>query len=929
MAPDQPGAVQSAVRDKKPGFPWEAAEKQLNCFVGAVALMERLGNGLGTLAFTWATVVVLGGFSTNLGQDFWYATAIVFLEALRVFSRESRSDDELLFKTTGSIRLKRVKLTRGIPYYLTVGIVMVCLYGTLEFTLRHYGYLPRPPLQLQYHCLLLTALLALASMAKVPTIAAYVKDHAFLQSSALVAVLALGGAMLWSHTPKRQAVLVIPPLFVGCLQYSAVKAIRALVSKEQQAIKVCLQKLNIHVSSPPPWLRTLGALILPAWIVVSVLVEFGAMGILILLGTLLLGNIQIPVALARIVLSSMRLATSNDNHHDTSNEHLAPALTIFYSMVLGQGALYLAACILETLFSYRVRTSLAKSCGLAYTKGYDSINLYYEHAYNKRMEEGVLAQEDLILVSFSFNSLNSNSSDKKLASVRILHSLLLHLQGASNTGLVSKITISTKVVASLIGTLGWTAPEDQGISIRLYAAKVVAVLAVDLRIVGIPGTIQMVSSLLDDVDAKNQFVKEDSPDQTEDINEEINNSMLPGLQEGKESHNDEDLFPVLGMLILESLARNLDNCAEISRAVGLIPKVIGFMSYATDTTNTSKAQQKLIMTSSLKLVAKLASTEGETGTVLRQKISGQPLLLSNLAEILEDSSGRSEQWKPTMVILSKLAVDEEISQEIGSFQVIIPKLVHAFLGTDEHSLQMVAAEALSNLSMENTSNCLAILEETGYELIWRLKNMLLNDEYTYIAASLLQNLCAHSRDKLRHQGSSEHLSFALQVVLEKIMHAKGKQLEALIGLASQIYNVIPEHCIHVLDSQTNVTGLVQKLVRALNSNKKPSSEYPRMRRVIVEMAIFIVESCPRYATIFREQGMMEALSKVERTPTRLEKYRIFFGDVGVVAESGLPLHDLVARAKGLIGFATPSPEAFNQVTVNDSSSLALCISIDY
>lgn len=72
--------------EKEPAAdPWDTADKYLNYFVGAVALMERLGNGLGILAFTWATVVVLGGFSTDLGKDFWYATAIVFLEGSRYF----------------------------------------------------------------------------------------------------------------------------------------------------------------------------------------------------------------------------------------------------------------------------------------------------------------------------------------------------------------------------------------------------------------------------------------------------------------------------------------------------------------------------------------------------------------------------------------------------------------------------------------------------------------------------------------------------------------------------------------------------------------------------------------------------------------------------------------------------------------------------
>ena len=60
-------------------------EKQLNGFVRAVALIERLGNALGTLAFTWATVVLLGGCPTVLRavHDFWFATTIVFLEAAR------------------------------------------------------------------------------------------------------------------------------------------------------------------------------------------------------------------------------------------------------------------------------------------------------------------------------------------------------------------------------------------------------------------------------------------------------------------------------------------------------------------------------------------------------------------------------------------------------------------------------------------------------------------------------------------------------------------------------------------------------------------------------------------------------------------------------------------------------------------------------
>jgi hypothetical protein len=68
-------------------------EKWLNRFVRVVATMERFGNALGTLAFTWATVVLLGGYSKDLrlDDDFWYATAIVFLEATRYAKEDSVS----------------------------------------------------------------------------------------------------------------------------------------------------------------------------------------------------------------------------------------------------------------------------------------------------------------------------------------------------------------------------------------------------------------------------------------------------------------------------------------------------------------------------------------------------------------------------------------------------------------------------------------------------------------------------------------------------------------------------------------------------------------------------------------------------------------------------------------------------------------------
>uniref|UniRef100_A0A0D9V2Z2 Uncharacterized protein n=1 Tax=Leersia perrieri TaxID=77586 RepID=A0A0D9V2Z2_9ORYZ len=188
-------------------------------------------------------------------------------------------------------------------------------------------------------------------------------------------------------------------------------------------------------------------------------------------------------------------------------------------------------------------------------------------------------------------------------------------------------------------------------------------------------------------------------------------------------------------------------------------------------------------------------------------------------------------------------------------------------------------------------------------------------------------------------------------VLEKILDAKGKQLEVLIGLASQIHNVIPaqhfskaldiiydssghfakvnhlqiigcqrkaargpdwtritdsqrhtcQHFSEALKSRyDNATALVGKLVRTLNSNQKPSPKWPRMRRATVELVICMMETHSPYKAVFREKGMKKALSEMKKTPPKLEKYKLFFGDVGVVLERGLSLLELVAKAKRLI-----------------------------
>lgn len=672
-------------------------------------------------------------------------------------------------------------------------------------------------------------------------------------------------------------------------------------------------------------------------------------------------SLQFPAAVVRLMLAVWAIAEldcrNNGPHRraycgefleesdvPTNYEHnLVPSLKIFYGLVLVQGILYTVACILEC-FSFIPRRSLVCRAGFRDQWGVKSVNMYYTYAYEKCMEASVLAPKNMDLTAFAMDCLNSDSPNMQLYGVRMLHGFLK--EQAFKIETISKLTASTKTVTTLFSMLGWTSKGDT--DIRLFATKVTAELAGSLRVVAIPGTMQFISSLLDSdhqPKRQNPLLEIDSQEEEkEPLREasidEQNSQILKCWQQmticwsipeessfclaGQDSCilrrwqkmtkfwsipeedplTDHDLLPVLGISILESLADcDHDICVEISRATGLISKIIGFTSYRSEITNTTEVQQKVIG-SSLKVLQRLSGTGGEIGMALRQSISEHPFLLNNLAEILDDN-GSSKLWKLVIDILRNLAMDGNTRQEIGHIQLIISRLMNTFLSRDaspsansDHLIRKLAGQALTMLAIESTDNCLAMLKEPGYVFIKELTIMIHDVRYRYVAASLLRNLCVHARPGLSNSDLRE-LSHALPQVLEGIMEAEGGELEILIGLSSQISSVIPNEFDQELEHGQIKEGFVKRLVDVLKANMKPTAHCPGMRRVIIEQAIYMMEYNSHYANCFKDCWMMEALTMVERTPTKAEKYRLFLGDCGLMEYSTL-MSNLVTRAKQLM-----------------------------
>ncbi|CAN6278277.1 unnamed protein product [Urochloa humidicola] len=570
--------------------------------------------------------------------------------------------------------------------------------------------------------------------------------------------------------------------------------------------------------------------------------------------------------------------------------------------------------------------------------GVECINLYHGYVLEKCMEMDALAPNKISLSSFAMDSVSSDSPKMQLHGIQLMHNLLQ--TETTKTRLLAKITTCAKTSARLINMLDWTNPGST--TIRLFAAKVTAELTKDLRVVTIPWTIQNVSTLLDystkqgkrgnplmDTDDEQEVVHDlvlnasdnheerriavpdtgnllETRDRSTHVCTAEQSSWIvrcwrctPPIIKEPLAETNQDLLPALGMSILYNLAGcDQRNCEEIAKATGLIPKIIGFTRDCK-----SDTQGKVLVTSSLQLLHRLTSINGEIGSItLRHKISKHAFLLRNLAKTLQDSTSSQELRKLVAGILRNLAVDGNTRQEIGCIQVIITRLMQEFLslgrplGTHaDHMLRKVAGQALAMLAIDSVHNCSVILSEMGHAFIKELTTMIHDDRYRCVAASLLQNMCLHARHEL-NESDLQAISYSVREVLERIMDADGAELEILIGLSSQICKVIPEDFARELEHGYIKDRFVKRLVDALNANMEPNSLCPGIRRAILEQVINMMEHDARYASCFNNCRMTEAMSVVEDTTSKAEKYSIFLGDVGLM-EHREPLTSLVVRVK--------------------------------
>ncbi|XP_061345579.1 uncharacterized protein LOC133291341 [Gastrolobium bilobum] len=582
--------------------------------------------------------------------------------------------------------------------------------------------------------------------------------------------------------------------------------------------------------------------------------------------------LQLISATACVVLSLMKLIKHDYGEvakGDTDKRNLRSALNIFYALALAEALLFLMEkAYWEWQVSYcKLLEEVNNECELG-PSGMLSIRRFFYDAYSRCVNGSIFDGLKMDMVSFGMDLLASNSPDEQLIGARILRQFSISERFSDDT--LQKIGIAISVVERLVEMLNWTDHKDE--EIRMSAAEIISKLADkkqnSLRISGIPGAMESISSLL-----------------------QTNRSFIPAADEIGEKKLIFDhpnygfwSFNHLGLLILKKLARDHDNCGKIGNTRGLLPKIIDF-AHAEERLLKSEnvtPSQVLTVKRSLQLVKMLASTIGITGKHLRREISEVVFTFSNIRDILRHGEKHPLLQKLSIEILTSLALEEDATERVGATGGVLKELFKIFFkhSTPENQkhVAIVAGEALAMLTLESKSNCHRILKLNVLErLVEALKDPLLRVN----AARILRNLCTYSGSQWFNQ--LKGTTAAAPTILEAIMSEENKIQEVMVGLAANVFKYMTSHESSIVfeEARINEAELANKLIQILKKHQRPSTKVPRIRRFVIELAIWMMKDKAENINTLKDLGMEEVLEGVLETTSELESFNVFSGVVGL------------------------------------------------
>ncbi|CDP15480.1 unnamed protein product [Coffea canephora] len=600
--------------------------------------------------------------------------------------------------------------------------------------------------------------------------------------------------------------------------------------------------------------------------------------------------LQLVSATACVVLSLMKLIKRNFgdvNKGDKEGRNTSAALIIFYSLALAEALLFLLekAYLEWNVIFHKIFDEVNKECELE-PSGIFAIRRFFYDAYSNCVYGSIFDGLKMDMVSFAMDLLASNSPHEQLMGAQILETFSKSKRFSDDT--LQKIGVNLLVMERLVEMLNWKDPREE--EIRKSAAQIVAHLAGkkrnSLRVAGIPGAMESISSLL-----------------------HISRSFADAADEIPEKRiifDDERYsfwtFNNLGLTILKKLARDHDNCGKIGNTRGLLPKIID-CTHAGDRLLTHEAattSQILTVKRSLQVVKMLSCTTGATGKQLRREISEIVITISNIRDILRYGEKHPTLQKLGIDILRNLGMEEDATERIGGTGGLLKELFNIIfkqVTNEKHKdVKIAAGAALSMLAFESKSNCLRILKlNVTAKLVEALEDPILRIN----AGRILRNLCAFGGEDSFDQ--LKDLIVAGPTVLQAIMTEEAKLQEVMIGLAARIFKFMTSRESSIVFQKAGIqeAEVANKLVETLKQYRYPSIKFPRMRRFVLELAMGMMKDKKTNIQIFKSLEMEVQLEHMMNTITDIESFNIFSGTVGL-SRHRTTIHSLVETVMQLL-----------------------------
>ncbi|XP_058201998.1 uncharacterized protein LOC131316596 [Rhododendron vialii] len=606
-------------------------------------------------------------------------------------------------------------------------------------------------------------------------------------------------------------------------------------------------------------------------------------------------GLQLAFAIACAVLSLVKLIerdfgevakgdpdkTSPRGGTDMMNREAA--LFIFYSLALAEALLFLLEkAYWEWKLTYcKVLEEVHEACGLG-SLGMDSTRRFFYEVYSRSIYGSVFDGLNMDMVSHAMGLLDSNFPDEQLIGIRVLQKFATNERFSDHT--FQKIGTKLPVMERLVEMLNWKDPKKE--EIRQSAAEILSNLASQkqhaLRVSGIPGAMESISSLL-----QNQY--------------RMSQGVVDGIPEKIIIH-DNERFNYLGILILKNLARDHDDCRKIGNTRGLLPKIIEFTHVGErllKDDNVEPSQIKMVKLS-LQVLKMLASTTGSTGKQLRNEISEIIFTISNIRDILKYGEKQTELQKLGIEILTSLAIEADATERIGGTGGVLKELFSIFFKEEipkhQEDVRIAAGEALVMLAFESKSNCRRLLNLNVIEKL--VKALELEVPFLRInAARILKNLCIYSGADCFTQ--LRGVSIAAHVVLGAITTAEGKLQEVMVGLAVDVFKFMTSAESSNLFRRAGTQELAEALVQILRKYKNPANKTPGLRRFVIELGIWLMNYKEKNVQIFKDLGMIEEMESVLETTSDLENFNSFSGVVGM-SRHNTTIHSLVETAMKLM-----------------------------